>query len=455
MIDYNELKDGNEFELLMRDLLQRYFFDVRWSGRGQDGGKDIVLYEMLVGILGEYKKKWVIQCKNFAKSNKSVGIDDLNDISGVCEANNSDGYFLACTTFMSSNAIEKCKEICKNKNLFFIYWDSKKIENELLKPSNWDLLIQYFPKFADSSKIQISIIEPNFWCARYKESIVYLSSRISGNPNYTINDVTEIIDRIDLIFMKEQFKVKCRAMYFDDKNCNINLYIDVIIFDKTSKLNKEYITNKIFKNICVDFCLYVCDIKFYNCDERSDHYDINHYEFYNDYINIFKYGIDRPKIESNNLLLCIDCFSNEFIDSSFNKLRNVLTKLKWIKILHCNNSRIENIDKINFITGYSEIELNINNFDNLFYPYFTIEVFNIKEFEKLLSILPIRVGEYIEVSKHYRVCPGDDIDFAQNEDIYTIEIKVICSSNKSIFRKKINKYMNEISNALNNYVSKI
>lgn len=42
MIDFKELdKDGNDFELLIRELLYNKGLEVYWSGKGIDGGKDL------------------------------------------------------------------------------------------------------------------------------------------------------------------------------------------------------------------------------------------------------------------------------------------------------------------------------------------------------------------------------------------------------------------------------
>ena len=46
MLDFKELnEDGNDFELLVRELLNNRGLEVYWSGKGADGGKDLLCIE--------------------------------------------------------------------------------------------------------------------------------------------------------------------------------------------------------------------------------------------------------------------------------------------------------------------------------------------------------------------------------------------------------------------------
>lgn len=62
MLDFTELpKDGEEFELLIRELLFSHGFQVYWSGRGADGGRDLICVEKRNSYFMEDEKKWLIQ----------------------------------------------------------------------------------------------------------------------------------------------------------------------------------------------------------------------------------------------------------------------------------------------------------------------------------------------------------------------------------------------------------
>jgi hypothetical protein len=82
MIDYCEIpSDGEIWELFARDLLEELGFIIE-SGpdRGADGGKDIIAKEIVKGNLGSHEFRWLISCKHYAHSNKSVTEKDEPNI---------------------------------------------------------------------------------------------------------------------------------------------------------------------------------------------------------------------------------------------------------------------------------------------------------------------------------------------------------------------------------------
>jgi hypothetical protein len=78
MLDFKELpQDGEAFEQLIRELLFSYGMTVEWSGRGPDGGRDLICRESLKSLIAPTNRTWLVQCKHFAHANFSVGVDDL------------------------------------------------------------------------------------------------------------------------------------------------------------------------------------------------------------------------------------------------------------------------------------------------------------------------------------------------------------------------------------------
>ncbi len=46
MLNFKELsEDGNELELLIREILLVKGYKVQWSGKGPDGGKDLICFK--------------------------------------------------------------------------------------------------------------------------------------------------------------------------------------------------------------------------------------------------------------------------------------------------------------------------------------------------------------------------------------------------------------------------
>lgn len=57
MLNFKELpEDGNDFELLVRELLYNRGLEVYWSGKGADGGKDLYVLKLIVVILKTHHK---------------------------------------------------------------------------------------------------------------------------------------------------------------------------------------------------------------------------------------------------------------------------------------------------------------------------------------------------------------------------------------------------------------
>jgi hypothetical protein len=91
MLDFKELpQDGGAFEQLIRELLFSYGMTVEWSGRWPDGGRDLSR-ESLKSLIAPTNRTWLVQCKHFAHANRSVGVDDLDNIVDSCAHHNATG----------------------------------------------------------------------------------------------------------------------------------------------------------------------------------------------------------------------------------------------------------------------------------------------------------------------------------------------------------------------------
>lgn len=68
MIDFKELpKDGVLFEQLIREIFLKEEFETHWTGVGADGGRDLIVTEILKGKLSKIERKWLISCKREEK----------------------------------------------------------------------------------------------------------------------------------------------------------------------------------------------------------------------------------------------------------------------------------------------------------------------------------------------------------------------------------------------------
>ncbi len=148
LIDFTEIDpDGEVWELFARDFLKELgFFIESTPDRGADGGKDLLISEQLEGHLNKYRFKWLVSCKHNAKSKKSVKEEDEINIQERVESFGADGFIGFYSTLPSSGLntrLNNLKE--KNKVKDYQIFDSKLIENYLIRIGFSKLLMRYLP----------------------------------------------------------------------------------------------------------------------------------------------------------------------------------------------------------------------------------------------------------------------------------------------------------------------
>ena len=102
-IDFTQIQSGEDFELLCEDLLQAMGFTVEAKvARGPDLGKDIVAVRTTTDPAGfSETHRYLVECKHYAGSGKSVREPDLGSPIARMGAHNCDRYILATTTVPS------------------------------------------------------------------------------------------------------------------------------------------------------------------------------------------------------------------------------------------------------------------------------------------------------------------------------------------------------------------
>lgn len=153
-LDFKEIPKANssdglqdEFELFARDFLLSLGYEiVSEPDRGQDGGKDLIIVEKRRGLAGTTEILWLVSCKHYAHSGKSVGTDDEINISDRVESHGCHGFIGFYSTLPSSGLASKLENFkLKNKFEFQIFHRGA-IENELLKnQERLKLFSRYFP----------------------------------------------------------------------------------------------------------------------------------------------------------------------------------------------------------------------------------------------------------------------------------------------------------------------
>lgn len=311
MIDYTELpEDGILFEQLIRELFVRENYETFWTGVGPDGGRDLIVTEVLKGSLSTYKRKWLISCKHNAHAGRPVGRDSVPNIVDACRAINADGFILACSTYPSSALVTRLEEIEHNQNILTKIWDGVEIERRLTKPNTYSLIKTFLPKNEINFKWDIyNTRSPSFWSANHRGYFFYLSSR-TANSFPSLDDVDAVLNKIEAIKLPEpkenhwwnKHMIRLRAMYFDNKHENYIIFIDYIFPEDEKKEN--LITPKQFSEILKPgMGLYSDDIAMWKiaywdvCYQKaiisSDHFHEDHKDYYVSFMNNYQYGRER------------------------------------------------------------------------------------------------------------------------------------------------------------------
>lgn len=104
-LDFSTIKTGEDFELLCEDLLATMGFAiVSKPARGPDRGRDIIAVQTLIDGVGiQESHRYLVECKHYAVSNKSVREADIGSPISRMSTHNCDRYLLITSTVPSEN----------------------------------------------------------------------------------------------------------------------------------------------------------------------------------------------------------------------------------------------------------------------------------------------------------------------------------------------------------------
>jgi hypothetical protein len=148
MIDWREIADADTWELFARDFLAELGFVIEIGpGRGPDAGRDLLVSEQLKGTLHTSKFTWLVSCKHFAVSGKSVGTEDETNITDRLEHHSADGFLGFYSTLPSAALISRLQEYQQQGRLkAYTIFDAKKIESYFVTSGFSKLALRYFPR---------------------------------------------------------------------------------------------------------------------------------------------------------------------------------------------------------------------------------------------------------------------------------------------------------------------
>lgn len=141
IIDFKEIPEANSggglqdtFELFARDFLEGIGYEIiLHPDRGPDGKKDMIVREVRNGVGGKTSIDWMVSCKHYAHSGKSVSDTDEPDITDRVLSHNCQGFIGVYSTLPAASLNTKLNG-CRHKIEGQIY-DRERIESEMLNSS--------------------------------------------------------------------------------------------------------------------------------------------------------------------------------------------------------------------------------------------------------------------------------------------------------------------------------
>lgn len=148
-INFTELASsvrGEGLEGLTRLLGLRLGLEPDWTGRGPDGGRDLIFTQTISSPL-KVSIRWLVSCKDYASSGKSVPETDLPpSFDGKLIQHQAQGFLLVTTTIPGTNTKSILDQIALNRKYFTDVWDEHRLREMLIQPKNEDLLKLYLPR---------------------------------------------------------------------------------------------------------------------------------------------------------------------------------------------------------------------------------------------------------------------------------------------------------------------
>jgi hypothetical protein len=134
--------EQDTYELFARDVLEHIGFRILSDpNRGPDEGKDIIVEELRRGVGGETTVKWLVSCKHYAHSGKSVSPDDELNICERVKQHGCNGFMGFYSTIPSSG-LSKLLE--GQTDIDIQIYDHERIERTLLGSSEGNILARRF-----------------------------------------------------------------------------------------------------------------------------------------------------------------------------------------------------------------------------------------------------------------------------------------------------------------------
>lgn len=239
MLDFKELRpDGEDLELLVRELALALGYEARWTGRGADGGRDLVINEVGDELFGGQRRPWLVSCKHTAHARdgrgRSVSGEDVGSDGGIVDAVNQHGaygFLLVCSTQPSSALVARLEAVGQRRGIATHVWDGVQLERMLTTPRSWNVAQRFFPVSARSSDWQVfATSTPNRFVVVTRGFYIQIENRHGSSLPYQLTSLDERLDALDAlqVTLPPGHELRPRAVFCDDKHGTFTWYIDYL-----------------------------------------------------------------------------------------------------------------------------------------------------------------------------------------------------------------------------------
>jgi len=144
-IDFTQIESGEEFELFCEDLLRAMGFTiVQAPARGQDGGTDLIVSEAVRDTMGlAEQRRWVVQCKHWAKGGKAVPFSEVSNYREAMDQAKARRYLLIASTLPTHDLQEKFQAVTEKGDYVALIWSPANLTR--LLDAHPDVRTRYFP----------------------------------------------------------------------------------------------------------------------------------------------------------------------------------------------------------------------------------------------------------------------------------------------------------------------
>jgi hypothetical protein len=139
---------GETFEALVRLLGEHLGMGVHWSGRGADGGCDLIFIEKAQGPIKVRSVRWLVSCKDNSDSGRSVTEREVGSVTDKVRQHKCDGFLLPTTTTASTALKELLDKLDSGEGGWILtkVWDRFELTKMLRSDACTGLLLQFFPE---------------------------------------------------------------------------------------------------------------------------------------------------------------------------------------------------------------------------------------------------------------------------------------------------------------------